>query len=101
MYNLISNITCYFVYLHILDWIVMVVECEKYCTHSYPMVWCGRLRQFDNGHSLQNHLESHLHRYKSQYGVLLFLYSVILTKVQYSLCLSTFAQFFGWDGEIN
>ncbi|KAK4304286.1 hypothetical protein Pmani_023759 [Petrolisthes manimaculis] len=39
-----------------------------------------RLRQFDSGHSLQSHLESHLHRYKSQYGVLLFLYSVILTK---------------------
>ncbi|XP_045604186.1 ubiquitin carboxyl-terminal hydrolase MINDY-3-like isoform X2 [Procambarus clarkii] len=39
-----------------------------------------RLRQFESAHSLQNHLETHLDKYKAQYGVLLFLYSVILTK---------------------
>lgn len=39
-----------------------------------------RLRDFENAHSLQSHLETHLDRYKAQYGVLLFLYSVILTK---------------------
>lgn len=41
-----------------------------------------RLRQFESAHSLQNYLETHLDKYKAQYGVLLFLYSVLLTKVQ-------------------
>lgn len=38
---------------------------------------------------MQNHLETHLDKYKAQYGVLLFLYSVILTKVMYcnELCI--------------
>ncbi|XP_064077855.1 ubiquitin carboxyl-terminal hydrolase MINDY-3-like [Macrobrachium nipponense] len=39
-----------------------------------------RLRQFESAHTLQTHLETHLDKYKAQYGVLLFLYSVILTK---------------------
>ncbi|XP_042878766.1 ubiquitin carboxyl-terminal hydrolase MINDY-3 homolog [Penaeus japonicus] len=39
-----------------------------------------RLRQFESAHSLQNYLETHLDKYKAQYGVLLFLYSVLLTK---------------------
>lgn len=43
----------------------------------------SRLRHFENAHSLQSHLETHLDRYKAQYGVLLFLYSVILTKVRF------------------
>ena len=44
-----------------------------------------RLRDFENAHSLQSHLETHLDRYKAQYGVLLFLYSVILTKVRFTI----------------
>ncbi|XP_071527480.1 ubiquitin carboxyl-terminal hydrolase MINDY-3 homolog isoform X2 [Panulirus ornatus] len=39
-----------------------------------------RLRQFESVHSLQNHLETHLDKYKARYGVLLFLYSIVLTK---------------------
>ncbi|KAK7065850.1 hypothetical protein SK128_014489, partial [Halocaridina rubra] len=39
-----------------------------------------RLRQFESIHTLQAYLESNLEKYKAQYGVLLFLYSVILTK---------------------
>ncbi|CAL4138045.1 unnamed protein product [Meganyctiphanes norvegica] len=39
-----------------------------------------RIREFDSEHALQTHLERNLNKYKCQYGVLLFLYSVILTK---------------------
>lgn len=39
-----------------------------------------RIREFDSAHALQTHLERNLNKYKCQYGVLLFLYSVILTK---------------------
>ncbi|XP_076034182.1 ubiquitin carboxyl-terminal hydrolase MINDY-3 [Oratosquilla oratoria] len=39
-----------------------------------------RLRQFDSKHNLQNYIECNIGKFKVQYGVLLFLYSLILTK---------------------